>query len=202
MQLFAYLRSFVTIVLALALVDMVQSTHRLLRARARVGWDVRPLLAAVVIFLSVLSEFFSLWGVGAIESFSFPELVGLMVTPTLLSLAALAVLPDDVPQGGLDLGEFHIGNRRYLFPVFALAVAADFIGNVRETWVSSGGMVGLDHPLWWFAAPVEGGIILICIVLAWTTIRWVHLAGLACMLAIVVLAYATWHIRLPAAPPA
>jgi hypothetical protein len=30
-----------------------------------------------------------------------------MVTPTLVSLAALAVLPDEVPEGGLDLGEFY-----------------------------------------------------------------------------------------------
>src|SRR5262245_51801197 len=101
MELFPYVRAFITIVLALALSDMVQSTHRLLRARAKVIWDIRPLLAAVIVFLSVLSEFFSLWGVAPVESLSFLELVGLMVTPTLLSVTALAVLPDQVPENGL-----------------------------------------------------------------------------------------------------
>jgi hypothetical protein len=68
-DMFAYLSAFVTIVLALAVSDMVQSTHRLLRARAKIVWDVRPIIAAAVVFLSVLSEFFSLWGVGRVETF-------------------------------------------------------------------------------------------------------------------------------------
>lgn len=108
------LTSFVAIVLALALSDMVRSTHHLLRGRAKVVWDIRPLLAAVVLFLSVLSEFFSIRGIGGAGSFSFFDLIGLMATPTLLSLAALAVLPDDVPEDGLDLGKFYLANRLYL----------------------------------------------------------------------------------------
>jgi len=53
--------------------------------------------------------------VGAVRTFRFYELVGLMVTPTLISLAALAVLPDEIPDGGLDLGD-----RVYLYTLLIL----------------------------------------------------------------------------------
>jgi hypothetical protein len=104
------LTSFVAIVLALALSCMVKITHHFIRARARVIWDIRALLAAAILFLSVLSEFFSIWGIGGGGSFSFLDLLGLMASPTRLSLAALAVLPDEVPKDGLDLAKFYLAN--------------------------------------------------------------------------------------------
>jgi len=88
-----------------------------------------------------------------------------MVTPTLVSLAALAVLPDEVPEGALDLGEFYLANRRYLYAVLILAAIADFLQNLREAWVSTQGAIPLDHVVWRYAAPTTGIFILIVVLL-------------------------------------
>lgn len=60
LDMFAYLAAFVTVVLALAVSDMLQSVHRLLRARARVRWSLVAILAAIAVFMAILEEFFAL----------------------------------------------------------------------------------------------------------------------------------------------
>ena len=45
-DMFAYLAAFVSIILALAVSDLVQSLHRLLRARRKVKWSLTALIAA------------------------------------------------------------------------------------------------------------------------------------------------------------
>jgi len=49
-DMFAYLAAFVSIILALAVSDLVQSLHRLLRARRRVKWSLTALIAALTVF--------------------------------------------------------------------------------------------------------------------------------------------------------
>ena len=75
-ELFSYLSAFVTIVLAIALGDMIQSTHRLIRARHRIKWDALPLLFAAIVAVAVVSEFFSIWDGLAISQLSMLRLCG------------------------------------------------------------------------------------------------------------------------------
>ena len=126
-DLFEYLAAFVTIVLAIALTDMVQSTHKLLRARARVNWDALTPLFAFWLFCWVLLEFFSLWLDARYDVLTYFGLVGLMVVPTLTALAAYAVLPDDVPEEGIDLRRFYYDNQGYLFALLALINAGEIL---------------------------------------------------------------------------
>jgi hypothetical protein len=126
-DLFAYLSAFVTIVLAIALTDIIQSAHRLLRARRRVRWDVLTPLLAVWVFLWVLSEFFSLWLDARYERINYFGLLSLMAVPTVAAFTAYAVLPDEIPQKGLDLEQFYFENRRYLIVLLALYNVADIL---------------------------------------------------------------------------
>ena len=97
-DLFSYLSAFVTIVLAVALGDMIQSTHRLIRARRRVKWDVLPLIFAATVAALLVSEFFSLWGGFAVTKITFPRLIWMLAVPTLTALLAYSALPDEIPQ--------------------------------------------------------------------------------------------------------
>jgi hypothetical protein len=150
-DLFAYLAAFVTIVLAVALTDLIQSTHRLVRARDRIKWDAMPLIAAAFVYLSVLSEFFSLWDEVHVDRFSFYELVWLMTVPTLISLSAFAVLPDEVPESGLDLTDFYFDNRRYLVSLLALATIGDTTRNLL--WLGRHHYLN-DPRVWWWLVPL------------------------------------------------
>ena len=99
--LFGYLAAFVTVLLAIAVGDMAVSLHRLLRARRRIEWHPLPLVAAFIVLLVLLTNFFALWQLTQTERMSFLELCWLLVPQVLYFLAASAVLPDEIPAKGL-----------------------------------------------------------------------------------------------------
>jgi len=127
LDLFAYLAAFVTVVLALALCDLVQSLHRLLRVRTNVRWSLTAVMAAMIVFLAILEEFFGLWRLAGVDRFTYVDLLSLIVPPILLSLAAMMVLPDEVPEPGFDLGQYYMQNRRLLYLLLCLWVFAIFL---------------------------------------------------------------------------
>ena len=91
-ELFAYLAAFVSIVLAVALTDMIHSAHRLFRARQQVKWDPLALLLALNVFILLLWNFFGLWGDAQYDRITFNGLLAMMTVPTLYTFAAFAVL--------------------------------------------------------------------------------------------------------------
>ena len=128
-DLFAYVTAFITIMLAIALTDMVQSLHRLLRDRASVKWDPLILLLALWVFLWIVSEFFAVWLDARFEKITFYGLLGLLAVPSLTSLMAFAVLPDHVPEDGLDLEKFYFDNLGYFVLLLCLLQVSD-VGRV------------------------------------------------------------------------
>jgi hypothetical protein len=180
-ELFAYLAAFVTIMLAIALTDMVQSAHRLLRDRSRVRWDFLTPLLALWVFLWVLSEFFSLWLDARFEKLTFYGLLGLITVPTLTSLAAFAVLPDDVPSEGLDLERFYFENLTYFILLLALINAAD-VARILAFAIRFDGFkeVGpwVPYLMWW-------GVTFACLALMYLVRkRWAQLTSLIGLLAV------------------
>jgi hypothetical protein len=160
--LFSYLAAFVTIVLALALTDMIQSVHRLLRARTRVKWDALVVFAASFVYVAILSEFFSLWMNLQVDRIGFAQLLWFMVPPVFITLASFACLPDAVPEAGLDLERFYFDNHRYLALTLGLAFVADLIRNLTMAGVSPFFSFAVVAP--WFAEsylPSFVGIVLI-----------------------------------------
>jgi hypothetical protein len=99
-----YLTTFVAIIVSLAVADPLISLHRLLRAGSRVRWFWIP--SALALYMLLLSVNFW-WG----NYFRFVRLTQISMIqflPTLGSLVILflmlaAVLPDEVPERGLDL---------------------------------------------------------------------------------------------------
>ncbi len=129
-DLFSYLSAFVTIVLAIALGDMIQSTHRLIRARHRVKWDALPLLFAAIIAVAVISEFFSIWSGLAISQVSMPRLLWMLAVPTMFALLAYSVLPDEIPAQGFDLTAFYFSERRVWATIFAVLSLFDMARSI------------------------------------------------------------------------
>jgi hypothetical protein len=134
------LSAFVTIVLAVAITDMIQSTHRLIRARKRVKWDLAPLIFAMIVAASVVSEFFSLWATFDVTEITFLRLMWILVIPTLFALLAYSVLPDEIPEGGLDLRAFYVHERKTWVVIFAAATLLDIVRSVivlshNRAWV-------------------------------------------------------------------
>ena len=190
-DLFAYLAAFVTIVLAIALSDMILSLHRLLRARDRVQWDVLTLIASLYVYLTLLSEFFSLWVELNVERFAFIDLVGEMIVPTLVSLAAFAVLPDEVPEEGLSLIDFYFRQRRYLVTLFALIMVTDLTRNFW--WAIRRGYFHRPDLWIWFATMALVHLVIFAVI--WRAqSRRVQLGALIALIAAAWIVYHGWRV--------
>lgn len=122
-----------SVVVGLAIADMATSLHRLLSNRRRVRWDwVAPLAA-----LAILIELFNLWW--SWRNFTgntMAELAPYFVVLVLLFLAAAATLPDEVPEEGLDLGEYFDEKRSYFWTLYGLYITIWIgtwtIGDIRK----------------------------------------------------------------------
>jgi hypothetical protein len=178
LDLFAYLAAFVTVVLALAVSDWVQSLYRLIRGRRRIKWSATALIAAVVVFMAILEEFFGLWRLAGVERFTYLDLLALIVPPILLSIAAMTVFPDEVPDQGLDLAEHYMENRRVLWLFLALWVFGVFLRFTDLHEVVTGrraSILELGTLFPWQTIP----LLAILALLAWSSDRRVQLLGVA-----------------------
>jgi hypothetical protein len=128
MSAFEYALGLISILMSLALADVVMSLHRLLRHRDTVKWDGRVLVAAVLVILEVIRIWFAQWTLRDAEvALGFPVYLFLFTHILLLVLTAAACLPDEVGEG-CDLSAFHEKNRRYFWGAFAATQGAYFFG--------------------------------------------------------------------------
>jgi hypothetical protein len=190
-DLFAYLAAFVSIVLGLALSDMIQSAHRLIRARLRIQWDPLSPLLALSVFLSLLATFFSLWGDARFERLTFYGLVAFMAQPVLQALLAFAVLPDEVPERGLDLRQFYFDNRRYLVILLVMISILDWI------WVWRWAVMHqayTDPSFWWHFLPSAMISSLVLAIIYFSKSWRMQLSALIASLLVAQYAFAPWYI--------
>jgi hypothetical protein len=111
----------VAIVLGLALAELGTSFHRLMRAGKRVRWDwMSPTLAFVMLLEAVQFWWLSQsWYANATELYLIEFLPRLLILLMIYLLAA-AVLPDEVPEEGIQLRTFDIETSRYFWALIWL----------------------------------------------------------------------------------
>lgn len=126
MRSFEYALVLISILMGLALADIVVSLHRLVRSRQPVKWDGRVLMATSLVMLEVIRMWFAQWtGRDLAIAVTFGVYLGEFIQILLLVLLAYASLPDDVGES-CDLADFYESNRRYFWSVFAAYQATYF----------------------------------------------------------------------------
>lgn len=193
-SLFEYLAAFVTIVLAIALSDMLMSLHRLLVARARVTWSIIPLAAALFVLLSLLSEFFSIHTAANVATVSFSYLVLLVFVSGSSAMAAFVVLPDEVPAGGLSLWDSYLERRTQIWILMALAWGGDIGRTVAHAMLVNTLPQHMFAPAYLQFFGIDITEIAIFVILAWRKERWVHALGIALILSSIMPGFLGWNI--------
>jgi uncharacterized membrane protein (DUF485 family) len=188
--LFEYLAAFITIVLGLALADLLISLHRLLRERNRVIWRPLPLLLALFVFLALLTGFFDQWEMTGWRRIGYFGLVWQIVLAVPVFLAACAVLPDKVPSGRFDLDHFYFGERRYIFSLLAVAnilmAIDDIFNNWDALWRDPTKTVPYFLVNFIFLALIGA--------MAWSDRKWVHWLSMALLFILAGVGFAAWEI--------
>lgn len=106
MDIGGYWATFVSIILGVAVADLLMNFHRLLHERKRVGWDALPLVWAVVALLWIVNYW---WAVAAnltrwSETRFVIEFALAAIPPIMLFLMAASLLPRALPiEGRLEM---------------------------------------------------------------------------------------------------
>ncbi|MBA3511613.1 MAG: hypothetical protein M3438_11275 [Pseudomonadota bacterium] len=186
MNTFEYITVLVSIVIGLAIADMVTSLHRLLRARKDVQWDWVSLAAALLI----LAELFNLWWKWhGFTGNTLGQVVPYFGVLILLFLTACATLPDAIPADGIDLGRYFDDTRPYFWSTYSAYVASWITLRLVDDF-SSGATAADALALRWF----DLLNIPIFIALIFVRLRWV--SGVVIVATLLWLMKDWWFMRL------
>jgi hypothetical protein len=186
MRPFEYALVLISILMGLALADIVVSLHRLVRSRQPVKWDGRVLIAASLVMLEVIRMWFAQWtGRDLAIAVTFGVYLGEFIQILLLVLLAYASLPDDLGES-CDLQEFYERNRRYFWSVFAAYQASYFVLWLTVFGGTQATVGGAVTPIDW-ARMV--GPLLIYLTLTFVRLRWLDYLAPALIMIFYLLRY-------------
>lgn len=163
-----FLLAFVGIIVGLGVTDLLTSLHKLLRARGRVKWHwATPTLAALMLLVTLAVWFRSFHVFGAIRSETIADFLPAFVVLVFCFLMMAAALPDDVPDGGIDLKQYYISSRSHLWSLMSATLGGFTLLYFVRHW--SMGLV----PLLAFTWPNLMSFAL-AVVAAFSERMWVH----------------------------
>ncbi len=117
MSAFEYVSVLASIIIGLAMTDILVSLHRLIRAGRAIRWDWAAPLAALLVALTLIQIWWSLYTPDG-EPMTIGRFLPVLVVLVLLFLLASAALPDKVPGEGLDLRAYYDRNGPYFWSLF------------------------------------------------------------------------------------
>ncbi|HYC73722.1 MAG TPA: hypothetical protein VEC04_02660, partial [Brevundimonas sp.] len=150
MSAFEYTSVLASIIIGLALVDVLVSLNRLIRAGKTVKWHWAAPAAALLVVLTVIQIWWSLYRPqdGAI---TIGQFLPLLVELVILFLLAAAALPDEVPADGVDLKAYYHRNGPYFWGLFTAALSWLLVAEMIAAGVNGGLMEFLERRLVDFA---------------------------------------------------
>jgi hypothetical protein len=126
MDAFGYLSVLLSIILGLAIAQVLQGYRALLLARGRIHADPAPLIWSGLVLLFAAQAWWASFGLNARSDWDFLDFAVILLQMGLLYMLSALVLPD-VPQGeAVDLAS-HFDRHRKPFFVFLIAMLASSI---------------------------------------------------------------------------
>jgi hypothetical protein len=114
---FDYLSVLISIVLGLAIANVLGRIATVITARARYNFYWPPLAWAVWLFFVAVQHWWAQWGVRHTATWSFGTYWLQLLVPVDLFLLSSLVLPERSENGIVDLGDWYFDNRRWFFGI-------------------------------------------------------------------------------------
>lgn len=167
-----------SIIVGLAVSDLLISFHRLLAGGSHVHWHWLPPVVALYMLLVTANFWWGWWGSYDLyehaSSVTLAQFLPTLAQAVLLFLMCAAALPDEIPADGLDLTRWYFGRARHLWGLNALVlllVAGSFI--TRDV-LGSGTILSAFRGEWANLAMLAGAIFL-----AFSKRMWLHASYVA-----------------------
>lgn len=159
MSAFDYLSVLFSVIMGLALTQILKGLRALMLARSRVRLYSPALIWAALVILIVAGAW---WGMFAMRNFAewtFAMYAVVVFQITLIYLVAGLAIPDIPAEGVVDMREMYFAHKGWFFGLFALAVVAtylkDFITTGHLSSASNAGFLGFFFALAVIAAIVK-----------------------------------------------
>lgn len=117
---FDYLTILVSIVLGLAITNVLTRLATVITSRHRVDFYWPPVAWAIWIFFICVQHWWAQWSVRHTPGSNFGAFWLQILTPVLLFLMSALVLPEREEHGRLDLGQWYFHNRAWFFALLCL----------------------------------------------------------------------------------
>lgn len=141
MDAFSYLSVLLSVILGLAIQQVLLGYRGLALSRDRVRWYAPPLIWSGLVLLLVVQHWWSSFGLASRTEWSFAAFATVLVQTALLYMMAGLVLPDAPGGETIDL-KAHYYRERPIF--FSTGVAAILWNGVREYMLYGAPPQGLD----------------------------------------------------------
>lgn len=137
----SYILNFASIILGLAVADMLMDLDRLLRARRRVRWHALPVIAFAFVLMVLVAAWWELYDLSATRTMTVALFLPYFAKLILIFLLSAAVLPSEW-EGNIDLGQYYFANARYFFGIWwLLSVLILFMPTMQGEGLPSLGFV-------------------------------------------------------------
>jgi len=130
---FDYLSVLLSIVLGLAIANVLARLATVVTARERIDFYWPPVAWAVWLFFISVQHWWAEWGVRHTRDWSFGAFWLELLVPVDLFLLSTLVLPERDASGPLDLGEWYFRNRRWFFALMFFLPATSIASEIART---------------------------------------------------------------------
>ena len=177
MDTFDYLSVLFSVILGLALTQILQGLRGLMLARSRVRLYAPPLIWAALMVLLVAQAWWAMFQMHHIGDWTFAMYGAIVLQMVLIYLAAGMVLPDVPPEGHIDMRQDYFAQARWFFGLMALVILAtvlkDLVTTGRPTTGWNAGYLGFFFALstvavftkarWyhWMLAPFSAAVVVV-----------------------------------------
>jgi hypothetical protein len=124
MDAFSYLSVLLSIVLGLAVTQLLGGFAAIIRARSRVKMYWPALVQMAVVFLLSLQIWWALFALHERVRWTFAAFLIVLLQPVTVYLMAAFITPDIPPQGEVDLREQYFRETRWFFGTIIVALLA------------------------------------------------------------------------------
>lgn len=160
MDAFAYLSVLISIILGLAVQQVLQGYRALIMSRRRIRFYAPPLIWSVLILVMVAQNWWGSFGLAGRTEWSFALFATILVQTILLYMMAAIVLPDIPADEPIDLRDHYERESRAFFGISAALIAWSLFRDYMLTGA--------------LPEPVKLGFYVVFFALAVAAIVWKH----------------------------
>lgn len=140
-----------SLVVSLALAHLLSGIAKLIHAR-NVRWSWLHGTWMLLVFLTLIDFWISVWQLRLQETWNILQVFFWMTMATIQYLIAALIVPDKIPESGMDLADFHERNRSRYVGLYFINLAFALAANLMLEGFSSANYINITAIVFLFAA--------------------------------------------------